>query len=86
MLLLLQFERTRPTQATQQTLSLEAGQYQIEGKILNLSAVRDTLARQEALCLFETADIQALENQMVDFRLVQSSGNLLQKLLGDIGL
>ena len=86
MMLLLQFERTRrPTQATQQTLSLEAGQYQIEGEILNLSAVRDTLARQEALCHFKTADIQELENQMVDFRLVQSSGNLLQKLLGDIG-
>lgn len=86
MMLLLQFERTRPTQATHQSLSLETGQYQIEGEILNLSSVRDTLARQETLCRFKTADIQTLENQMVDFRLVQSSGNLLQKLLGDIGL
>ena len=85
MMLRLQFERTRPTQATQQTLSLEAGQYQIEGEILHLSSVRDTLARQEILCRFKTADIQALENQMVDFRLVQTSGNMLQKLFGDIG-
>ena len=86
MMLLLQFERTRPTQATQQTLSLEvAGQYKIEGEILNLSAVRDTLARQEALCHFKTTDVKPLENQTVDFRLVQTSGNMLQKLLGDIG-
>lgn len=85
MMLRLQFERTRPTQATQQTLSLEAGQYQIEGEILNLSAVRDTLARQEALGHFKAADIKPLENQTVDFRLVQTSGNMLQKLLGDIG-
>lgn len=86
MTLLLQFERTRPTQANHQSLSLEVGQSQIEGEILHLSSVRDTLARQETLCRFKTADIQAIENQMVDFRLVQSSGNLLQKLLGDIGL
>lgn len=86
MMLLLQFERTRPTQTTQQTLSLEAGQYQIEGEILHLSSVRDTLARQETLCRFKTTDIQALENQMVDFRLVQTSGNMLQKLLGNIGI
>lgn len=83
--LLLQFERTRPTQATQQTLSLEAGQYQIEGKILSLSAVRDTLARQAALCYFKTTDIKPLENQTVDFRLVLTSGNMLHKLLGNIG-
>lgn len=86
MMLRLQFERTRPTQTTQQTLSLEAGQYQIEGEILHLSSVRDTLARQETLCRFKTTDIQALENQMVDFRLVQTSGNMLQKLLGNIGI
>ena len=84
-MLRLQFERTRPTQATQQTLSLEAGQYKIEGEILNLSAVRDTLARQVALCHFKTTDVKPLENQTVDFRLVQTSGNMLQKLLGDIG-
>ena len=47
--------------------------------------MRDTLARQEALCHFKAADIKPLENQTVDFRLVQTSGNMLQKLLGDIG-
>lgn len=61
---------------------MECTQYQIEGEILNLSAVRDTLARQEALCQI---DINPLENQTVDFRLGQTSGNMLQKLLGDIG-
>jgi len=66
-------------------LSLEAEQYQIEREILNQSAVRDTLARQEGLCHFKTIDIKSLENQTVDFRLVQTSGNMLQKLLGDIG-
>ena len=65
-------------------LSVEAGQYQIEGEIL--SAVRDILARQEALCHFKMTDIKSLENQTVDFRLVQTSGNMLQKLLGDIGI
>ncbi|MBR8803422.1 hypothetical protein [Porphyromonas levii] len=86
MTLLLQFERARPTHANRQKLSLEVGQSQIEGEILQLSSARDTLGRQETLCRFKTTDIQSLENQTVDVRLVHSSGNLLQRLLGDIGL
>jgi hypothetical protein len=84
--LMLQFDRKRPTQATHQSLSLEVGQPPIMGEILHLSSVRDTLTRQESLCRFKSADIQALENQTIDFRLVQSSGNLFQKFLGDLGL
>lgn len=83
---LLRFENKRPDNAIGQMLYLHTPNSSFAGKIQNLSSVRDTLARQETLCRFKTTEIQPLENQTVDFRLVQSSGNLLQKLLGDIGL
>lgn len=36
--------------------------------------------------IFKAADIQTLKNQTADCQVVQSSGNLLQKLLGDFYL
>jgi hypothetical protein len=40
------------------------------------------LERQEALCRFKSSEIQSVENQTVDFQIVRTSGNLLQKMLG----
>lgn len=84
--LLIHFDRTKPTQANYQSLSLLVEESQIEGEIRHLTPIRDTLGRQEALCCFKTKEIQPLENQMVDFRLVQTSGNLFQKILGHSGI
>lgn len=84
--ILLRFENKRPGNVNGQMIYLQSPYGMFAGQLQDLSAVRDTLARQEALCRFKTTDIQPLGNQTVDFRLVQSSGNLLQKLLGDIGL
>lgn len=84
--ILLRFENKRPGNVNGQMLYLQASNGTFVGMIRELLTVRDTLARQETLCRFKTTDIQPLENQTVDFRLVQSSGCLLQKLLGDIGL
>ncbi|MDY6229381.1 MAG: hypothetical protein SPL77_00740, partial [Prevotella sp.] len=52
------------------------------GQIRNYSSVRDTLGRQNVLCRFKSTDIKNVENQTVDFRIVCSSENLLQKMLG----
>ena len=54
------------------------------GQIQDLSSVRDTLERQEALCRFKPSEIKSVENQTVDFQIVHSSGNLLRKMLGGI--
>ncbi len=86
MLVLLRFENKRPNNVLGQPFYLQTPNKTIVGHILNLSEVRDTLERQEALCRFSTMSIKSIENQTVDFQMIQSSGNLLQKLLGDIGL
>ena len=54
------------------------------GQIQDLSSVRDTLERQEALCRFKVTEIKSVENQTVDFQITRTSGNLLQKMLGGI--
>ena len=54
------------------------------GQLRELSSVRDTLERQAALCRFRSADIKSVENQTVDFQIVRTSGNVLQKMLGGI--
>lgn len=55
-----------------------------EGQIRDLSPVRNTLERQKAICRFKVTEIKSVENQTVDFQIVRSSGNLLQKMLGGI--
>ena len=71
--ILLKFENKRPDKVKGQIICLQ-----------DLSSVRDTLERQEALCRFKSADIKTVENQTVDFQITRTSGNLLQKMLGDI--
>lgn len=82
--ILLRFENKRPDNVTGQMLSLQSLGGTFVGQIQSLSAVRDTLERQEALCRFKSADIKTIANQTVDFRIVHSSGNLLQKMFGGL--
>lgn len=82
--ILLKFENKRPDNVNGQKIYLQSPNGTFAGQIRNLSSVRDTLERQEALCHFKSADIKSLENQTVDFQIVHSSGNLLQRMLGGL--
>ena len=82
---LLKFETKRMNEAVDEQIDLQTPKGSIEGQLMALSSVRDTLERQEARCRFKTTDIRAMAHQTVDFRIVRSSGNLLQKILGDLG-
>ena len=84
--ILLRFENKQPVNVNRQILYMQTSNGMSVGTIRKLSAVRDTLARQETLCRFKTTEIQPLQNQTADFKLVVSSSSLLQKLLGNIGL
>lgn len=84
--ILLRFENKQPVNVNRQILYLQTSNGTSVGTIRKLSAVRDTLARQETLCRFKTTEIQPLQNQTVDFKLVVSSSSLLQKLLGNFRL
>lgn len=84
--ILLRFENKQPVNVNRQILYLQTSNGMSVGAIRKLSAVRDTLARQETLCRFKTTEIQPLQNQTVDFKLVVSSSSLLQKLLGNFCL
>ena len=79
---LLKFENRPLGPVSGQQLYLQSSVGCFAGQLLQLSAERDTLERQAALCRFRTIEIRALENQTVDFQLVHTSGNLLQKMLG----
>ena len=82
--ILLKFENKRPDKVNGQMICLQSPYRTFVGQIQDLSSVRDTLERQEALCRFKSADIKTVENQTVDFQITRTSGNLLQKMLGDI--
>ena len=82
--ILLKFENKRPDKVNGQMICLHLHIERFAGQIQDLSSVRDTLERQEALCRFKSADIKTVENQTVDFQITRTSGNLLQKMLGDI--
>lgn len=81
---LLRFAEKRPSDLHHQQLLLQSPQGTVVGCIQSLSATRDTLERQKAQCRFLYSDIKAVENQTVDFQIVHSSGNLLQKMLGGL--
>ena len=82
--ILLKFENKRPDNVNGQMIYLQSPYRTFVGQIQDLSSVRDTLERQEALCRFKSADIKTVENQTVDFQITRTSGNLLQKMLGGI--
>ena len=83
--ILLRFETKRMNEAEDEQIDIQTPKGSIEGQLMALSSVQDTLERQEARCRFKTTDIHAMEHQTVDFRIVRSSGNLLRKILGDLG-
>lgn len=82
--LLLRFEmqRMKKTDIMSQPIYLQTEQGVMAGQLRQLSSIRDTLERQQALCIFLHSDLKQVENQTVDFRIVHSSSNLLQKILG----
>ena len=81
---LLRFENKRPESINGQIIYLQSPYGTFIGQLRDLSAVRDTLERQEALCRFKSADVKSVKNQTVDFQIVHSSGNLLQRMLGGL--
>ena len=82
--ILLKFENKRPDNVNGQMIYLQSPYRTFAGQIQDLSSVRDTLERQEALCRFKVTEIKSVENQTVDFQITRTSGNLLQKMLGGI--
>ena len=82
---LLKFETKRMNEAVDEQIDLQTPKGSIEGQLMALSSVQDTLERQEARGRVRTTDIHGMAHQTVDFRIVRSSGNLLQKILGDLG-
>ena len=82
--ILLKFENKRPDNVNGQMIYLQSSYRTFAGQIQDLSSVRDTLERQEALCRFKVTEIKSVENQTVDFQITRTSGNLLQKMLGGI--
>ena len=82
--ILLKFENKRPDNVNGQMIYLQSPYRTFAGQIQDLSSVRDTLERQEALCRLKSADIKTVENQTVDFQITRTSGNLMQKMLGGI--
>ncbi|MDO4160180.1 MAG: hypothetical protein Q4D41_06980 [Prevotellaceae bacterium] len=82
--ILLRFENKHPENIHEQMLYLQSPCRTFAGQLRDISAVRDTLERQEALCRFKSIEIKSMENQTVDFQIVQTSGNLLQKMFGGL--
>ncbi|MDD7318506.1 MAG: hypothetical protein SOZ80_05990 [Prevotella sp.] len=79
--ILLKFENKRPGNVNRQMIYLQSPNRTFTGQIQDLSSVRDTLERQEALCRFKTTEIKSVENQTVNFQITRSSGNLCKKCL-----
>ena len=82
--ILLRFENKHLENINGQIIYLQSPYETFAGQLRDLFIVRDTLERQEALCRFKSAEIKSVENQTVDFQIVHSSGNLLQKMLGEL--
>lgn len=82
--IMLKFEDKHSNNANGQMIYMQAPNGTFVGHIRNLSSIRDTLEYQKALCRFRNLEIRSLRNQTVNFLIVQSSGNLLRKMLGNI--
>lgn len=81
--MLLRFDGKRLTGADKLSLTLSDGEGNItRGQLLKLSSQRDTLERQEALCLIAQSDWQQINCHAVDFQVSFSTGTLLYQILG----
>lgn len=63
-------------------IELYNAQKSISGTLLEVAIQRDTLDRQEAIVRFAPSDISIFCNQTIDFRVVESSKSILQKIIG----
>ncbi len=82
----LKFENIRLVKANSQLIYLQSIEDTFKGRLLWLSSIRDTLDRQEALCRFNSKEIMLQEHQTIDFIIIDSSGNIIQKMLGNTQL
>lgn len=64
------------------SIELYPSQTKVQGVLLHLSTQRDTLDRQQAIICFATNDILPFQEQTINFRIIESSGNMLQRLIG----
>ena len=83
---LIKFSDRRPALSPTEKLpiTLHTPMGEVEGQLVKLSSWRDSLGRQEAFCLFLLSELSLLQNHEVDFTIVRTSGNILQKVLGDL--
>ena len=63
-------------------IELYNAQKSISGTLLEVAIQRDTLDRQEAIVRFAPSDVSIFCNQTIDFRVVESSKSILQKIIG----
>ena len=76
--LLLRFEKQKMKKPSimSQPIYLQTEQGIVAGQLRQLSSIRDTLERQQALCIFLRSDLKQVENQTVDFRIVYGSSDI----------
>lgn len=76
--ILLNFREKRPDTNIQESQIVFLSDFEsIEGSLLKLSPVRDTLGRQEAICRMPLHAMKRIENREVDFFLTIKSKNFL---------
>ena len=75
-------KRIEKSRRTQLDIELYNSQESILGALLEVATKRDTLDRQEAIVRFAPSDISTFCNQTVNFRIVESSKSILQKVIG----
>ncbi|RRD62649.1 hypothetical protein [Tannerella forsythia] len=75
-------KRIETTNYTHLNIELYGYQESIWGTLLEVSSQRDTLDRQQAIVRFAPSDISTFGGQTVDFRIVESSESILQKVFG----
>lgn len=75
-------KRIEKNHLTELDIELYNSQESISGVLLEISAQRDTLDRQEAIIRFAPKEIITFGCQTVDFRIIESSKSILQKIMG----
>ena len=63
-----------------QPIHLSNGMVNVEGVLLSVSSIRDTLGRHESQVRFNRKDYVEVENQTLDFRTVYVCGNVLSMI------
>lgn len=83
--LLLRFENKRPAQVTGQHTHLSTLNYASESNITAFCRAQQSISHRRAKYCFNAAKTRFTASQVVDFRMVYTSGNLLGRLLGGCG-